>query len=79
MKNGFSFVKPATFAQLRWQEGRWHGGQEPCRQLGAVLLKYYTKAIWYLSDSLIHSPVTNKLSRKLNQTHSVKNAFKLLA
>lgn len=79
MKNGLSFVKPTMFAQLRWQEGRWHGAWELRHQLTTVLLKHYAKATWYLSDSLMHSLVTNKLSRKLNQTHSVQNALKLLA
>lgn len=67
MKNGFSFVKLAMFAQLHRQEGWQHGVWELLHQLDAVLLKHYTKAIWHLSDSLIHPPVTNKLSRKLNQ------------
>lgn len=79
MKNNFSVVKLAIFAQLRQQEGRWHGVWELPHQLDAVLLNHYTKAIWYLPGSLIHSPVTNKLSRKLNQTHSVENALKPLA
>lgn len=79
MKQSSSFVKPVMFAQLCQQEGWWHGVWELCHQLDAVLLKRYTKAIWYLSHSLIHSPVTNKLSRKLNQRHSVKNALELLA
>lgn len=39
MKNSFSFVKLAVFAQLRQQEGRWHGVWELRHQLDAVLHK----------------------------------------
>lgn len=33
-------------------------------------MRHWTKAIWYLSDFLTHSPVTYKSSRKLNQIFS---------
>lgn len=79
MKNGFSFSKLAVFAQLCPQEGVCHAVWELHPHLDAAPLGHHTGAIWHKSDSLIHPPLTNKLKGKLNQTHSVKNALKLLA
>lgn len=79
MKNGFSFFKLAVFAQPCPQEGGCQGVWELHPHPGAAPLKHYTGDIWHMSDSLIRSPLTNKIRRKLNQTHSVKNALKLLA
>lgn len=79
MVNSFSLFKLAVFAQLCPQEGGCRGVWELHPHLDAAPLKHHTRAIWQKSDSLIHSPLTNKLRRKLNQTYSVKNALKLLA